>query len=71
MTWRHIRVFIMPVCDMRFVAKARANENAPPHPYNTMRPRDFLEMLDQGRTYPDIDMPTDPHGPRQDAPGRI
>jgi hypothetical protein len=27
------------------------------HQYHTMRTRDFLEMLDPGRHYPDLDMP--------------
>lgn len=58
-TWRPVGVFVMPIVDLRLAARTVANVNAPPHPYNTMRPRDFLEMLDQGRTYPDIDMPTD------------
>ena len=65
MTWRPIRVVIMPVVDMRLATRARiANTNAGPHVFHTMSTRDFLEMLDQGRTYPDIDMPpendTDP-----------
>lgn len=59
MTWRAIGIVMLPMVNMRLVVKACANENAPPHRYNTMRPRDFLEMLDQGRTYPDIEMPTD------------
>lgn len=60
MTWRPIGAFVMPIVDMRFVLKGRiANANQPPHPHATMRPRDFLELMDPGRHYPDLDMPSE------------
>jgi hypothetical protein len=46
--------------DHRAATRARiANVDAPPHRYATMRPRDFLELMDPGRHYPDLDMPSE------------
>jgi hypothetical protein len=53
-TWRHIRVFIMPVCDMRFVAKGRiANGNQ--EPLRRLDPDAFLALLEKPK--PDDDPP--------------
>lgn len=59
-TWRRVGRVLMCHVDMRLAIRARiANTDAPPHRYATMRPRDFLELMDPGRTYPDLDMPTE------------
>lgn len=59
-TWRRVGRVLMCHVDMRFAIRARiANTNAPPHPYAAMRPRDFLELMDPGRHYPDLDMQTE------------
>lgn len=49
-TWRSIGIIILPMVDMRFVAKARANTNAPlPGPPRRLPPPDFLALVDGGQ----------------------
>jgi hypothetical protein len=45
-TWRSIGVVLVPLVDMRFVMKARANENAPPPAPRRLAPPDFLVLVD-------------------------
>lgn len=49
-TWRSIGIIILPMVDMRFIAKARANTNAPPpgHPRRLPVP-EFLELVGSGQ----------------------
>lgn len=49
-TWRSIGVVLMPMVDMRFVAKARANTNAPPPAKPRRLPApEFLALVDCGQ----------------------
>lgn len=46
-TWRSIGVVLMPLVDMRFVMKARANTNAPPPgPPRRLAAPEFLALVD-------------------------
>ncbi|MFC3088491.1 hypothetical protein [Tabrizicola soli] len=52
-TWRPIGVFVMPLVDMRFVIKGRANANEPP--LTRMEPAAFLALVEESG--PDDDPP--------------
>lgn len=43
-SWRSVGVVLMPIVDIRYVRKARANENAPPP--RRLPPPDFLALVD-------------------------
>mgnify|MGYP000868112194 CR=1 FL=1 len=46
-SWRSVGVVLMPLVDIRYVRKARANENVPPPgPPRRLAPLEFLALVD-------------------------